>query len=144
MRKTHIVKIFLITAVAATAFGIAAFRQSIGSRTIAVGSFHSVSHKGRGIAEIVVKSDGRMYLRLTDFSTYHRPDLTVLLISASDALENETVKRSEIYEVGRLKTDEGSMEYPLAADLDVGRFNAVTIWSKRYEVNFTTAPLRFR
>jgi len=138
----RIVKIAIpIIIVAAIAFGIAAFRQALDARVLAAGEFHSVSHKGKGSVRIVEKDDGRRFLQIDEFQTYHRPDLVVLLISANDAFENEAVKAAGKFEVGRLKRDEGSMEYELPIDLEMDRFNAVTVWNNEYEVNYTTAPL---
>ncbi|MCC7307533.1 MAG: DM13 domain-containing protein [Acidobacteria bacterium] len=131
----------LIVLVVVAAFVIAAIWQSAADRVLAEGEFHSVAHRGQGTVKIVVR-DGRRYLQIADFRTYHRPGLEVLLISSPDAFENETVKNAERYTVGALKDDEGAMEYELPTNLDISRFNAVTVWSSRYESNFTTAPLR--
>lgn len=131
----------LILLAAAAVFAVASLRRSLKTDVLAKGTFHSVSHKGSGTVEVVRKPDSRLSLRITNFRTYYRPDLTVLLISAPDALENETVRNSTKFLVGPLKSDEGSMEYSLPSDLKLDQFNAVTIWSERYQVNFTTAPL---
>jgi hypothetical protein len=109
---------------------------------LASGRFHQVAHKGEGTATIYLLWDGRRVLRLTDFRTAHRPDLLLYLISAQDAPENETVKRSEVFSLGPLRSHEGDQEYAVPADLDLTRFHAVTVWSPKYGVNFTTAPLK--
>ncbi len=141
MLSKRIQVVVLIVFVTVAAFGIAAVRQLVADRVLATGEFHSVAHRGQGTVTILVRDDHR-YLRISNFRTSYRPGLDVLLISAPDALENETVKTSEKFIVGPLKSDEGSMEYVIPADLDLSRFNAVTVWSSRFEVNYTTAPLQ--
>ncbi|HWQ32737.1 MAG TPA: DM13 domain-containing protein [Blastocatellia bacterium] len=57
-------------------------------------------------------------------------------------MANETVERSGFVPPGELRQSEGEMIYPVPAGLDLNRYRAVTIWSRRYRVSFTTAPLR--
>jgi hypothetical protein len=111
-------------------------------RLLASGRFHQVAHKGEGVATLLQSSDGQHILRLTNFRTTDKSDLTVLLISAPDALENQTVMNSSVFVLGPLQQAAGDQEYPLPADLDLTHFGAVTIWNKKYQVNFTTAPLQ--
>ena len=44
-------------------------------------------------------------------------------------------------EVGALKGNIGDQNYEIASDLDLSKYRAVTIWCKRFGVNFATAPL---
>ncbi len=121
--------------------GICSARLSNMPKVLASGEFHRVAHKGFGQAAILQKTDGQMRLRLTDFRTSESADLEVYLISAPDALENETIKRSETFSLGKLQTANGTQEYILPAGLDFYKYHAVTIWNTKYEVNYTTAPL---
>jgi hypothetical protein len=136
-------KILAAAALALAAFLSAGYLYSAGApEVLASGRFHQVAHKGEGTAALYRLPDGRRVLRLTAFRTAHRPDLVVYLISAPDALENETVKRSEVFSLGPLASREGDRQYIIPAGPDFGRFHAVTVWSPKYEVNFTTAPLK--
>jgi len=108
---------------------------------IAYGSFHQVAHKGRGRAIIYELPGRKRLLALTEFATAASPDLQVLLISAPDALENESVESTERILLGDLLTAEGDQTYLLPDDVDLTVYRAVTIWNKKYRVNFTTAPL---
>jgi hypothetical protein len=117
-------------------------RHASAPRLLASGRFHQVAHKGEGVAAILQLHNGQRVLRLTDFRTRETPELAVLLISAPDAYENQTVVNSSVFVLGALQQAAGSQEYSLPADLDLTRFGAVTIWNKKYQVNFTTAPLR--
>ena len=111
-------------------------------RLLTSGRFHQVAHKGEGLASIFQLSNGERVLRLTDFCTTDKPEMTVMLISAPDAQENETVVNSSVFVIGPLQKAAGDQEYSLPADLDLTHFGAVTIWNKKYQVNFTTAPLQ--
>ena len=62
-------------------------------------------------------------------------------MAAPDALDDETVTRAEFVELGKLKGTEGDQNYEVPADLDLGKYRAVTIWCRRFSVNFATAPL---
>ena len=110
-------------------------------KIVASGRFHQVAHKGVGSAAIYQLSDEKLELRLTGFRTDDGGALQVLLIAAPDALENETVEKSEHIVLGDLKNTEGNQSYALPDDLDLRKYRAVTIWSRKHRVNFTTAPL---
>src|SRR5262249_24833688 len=43
--------------------------------------------------------------------------------------------------LGSLKGNVGDQNYELPADIDLAKYRAVTIWCKRFSVNFGTAPL---
>ncbi len=108
---------------------------------LANGKFHSVAHETHGSATVLMLDDGSRILRLTDFSTSNGPDVRVYLVAAGDASDNDTVKRSGFIELGKLKGTDGDQNYDVPADLDLGKYRAVTIWCKRFAVNFATAPL---
>jgi hypothetical protein len=108
---------------------------------LAAGQFHSVSHETRGTATIHDLGGGHRVLRLTDFATSNGPDVRVYLVAAADANDNETVTKAGFVEVGNLKGNEGDQNYDVPADLDLTKYRAVTIWCRRFGVNFATAPL---
>ena len=84
---------------------------------------------------------GRRVLRLTDFATSNGPDVRVYLVATTDASDNKTVTKAGFVELGKLKGNEGDQNYDLPDDLDLTRYRAVTIWCRRFSVNFATAPL---
>ena len=113
-----------------------------GSETVlASGSFHGVAHDTKGTASIYHLADGKRILRLTNFETSNGPDVHVYLITANDARDSETVKKGGFLELGSLKGNIGDQNYEIPADADLARYRAVTIWCKRFSVNFGTAPL---
>jgi Electron transfer DM13 len=105
------------------------------------GSFHDVAHKAAGEATIYQLAGGRRVLRFTNFETSNGPDVHVYLVATKDASDSETVKNAGFIEVGALKGNIGDQNYELTSDLDLNKYRAVTIWCKRFGVNFATAPL---
>lgn len=108
---------------------------------MASGSFHSVAHDSKGMASIYQLADGKRLLRFTDFQTSNGPDVRVYLVAANDASDSETVKKAGFLELGSLKGNVGDQNYDIPADVDLAKYRAVTIWCKRFSVNFGTAPL---
>ncbi|HEV3469147.1 MAG TPA: DM13 domain-containing protein [Pyrinomonadaceae bacterium] len=109
---------------------------------LARGGFHGVAHETQGLATVYQLPDGKKTLRLTDFRTSNGPDVQVYLVAAEDASDNETVTRAGFVTLGALKGNIGDQNYELPADLDLAKYRAVTIWCRRFGVNFATAPLR--
>ena len=105
------------------------------------GTFHGVAHNGSGNANIYQLSDGQRILRFTNFQTSNGPDVHVYLIAAKDATDSESVKKAGFREIGTLKGNIGDQNYEIPSDIDLAKYHAVTIWCKRFSVNFATAPL---
>jgi hypothetical protein len=138
-------KLFLLISALLAAGAVPAIllgRFGFASKTIAYGCFHQVAHKGSGCAALIQKADGQTVLRFIDFKTSEKEDLHVLLISASDALENETVKTAEQLYVAPLHESEGPQQYVVPAGPNLAKFNSVVIWHSKHGINFTTAPLK--
>jgi hypothetical protein len=111
-------------------------------RQLLAGDFHSVAHKGTGEVRVVQLADGRRVLRLAGVKTYPGQDLQVCLVAAPDAEDNETVRQAGAVCVGKFGAGVVSSTYELPAAVNLARYRAVTIWSREYGVNFTTAPLQ--
>ena len=114
---------------------------SAASNKLASGQFHSGAHETKGTATVFQLADGKKTLRLTNFETSNGPDVHVYLIAAEDAKDNDTVTRAGFVDIGSLKGNIGDQNYDLPANTDLARYRAVTIWCKRFSVNFGTAPL---
>lgn len=106
------------------------------------GNFHGVAHATKGMAALYQLPDGKRVLRLTDFETSNGPDVQVYLVAASDASDNETVTKAGFIHLGALKGTNGDQNYDVPADADLNTYQAVTIWCRRFGVNFGTAPLK--
>ena len=105
------------------------------------GFFHSVAHESQGNASIYQLADGKRILRFTNFKTSNGPDVHIYLVAAKDASDSETVKHVGFLELGSLKGNIGDQNYDIPANADLAKYRAVTIWCKRFSVNFGTAPL---
>ncbi len=105
------------------------------------GHFHDVAHEGRGVAKIYRLSGGERVLRFMNFKTLNGPALYVYLFAANDAHDNETVERAGFVSLGPLKGNVSDQNYNVPWDLDLTKYRAVSIWCRRFGVNFTTAPL---
>jgi hypothetical protein len=110
------------------------------SAVLLSGQFRSYAHETVGTAA-VHELGGHRVLRLTGFSTSNGPDVRVYLVAANDATDNETVTKAGFVELGKLKGTQGDQNYEIPAGLDLEKYRAVTIWCRRFSVNFGTAPL---
>jgi hypothetical protein len=106
------------------------------------GRFYSILHPTEGSATIYRLGDGSRVLRLTRFSTSNGPDVHVYMVAADDAKDVATVKQAGFIDLGVLKGNIGDQNYTLGGDLDLGKYRAVSIWCKRFSVNFGAAALR--
>jgi hypothetical protein len=118
----------------------AAAQSTTASGVLLRGQFRSYAHETVGTAAVHQLGDRRV-LRLTGFSTSNGPDVRVYLVAANDATDNETVNRAGFVELGKLKGTQGDQNYDMPAGLDLEKYRAVTIWCRRFSVNFGTAPL---
>jgi hypothetical protein len=109
--------------------------------TLAMGSFHSNAHDTRGSATVIDLGGGRRVLRLTNFATSNGPDVRIYLVAAPDVQDNATVKTAGFVELGPMKGNIGDQNYEIPASVDLASYRTVTIWCKRFSVNFGSAPL---
>jgi hypothetical protein len=114
---------------------------SAAPQALASGAFHSNAHETEGSATIYRLGDGRRVLRLEEFATSNGPDVRVYLVASDDVQDDDTVKRAGFVELGKLKGNVGAQNYDVPAEVDLARYRSVTIWCKRFSVNFGTAPL---
>jgi Electron transfer DM13 len=115
-----------------------------GSRAEALesGQFYSILHPTAGTATIYQTGDGSRVLRLTSFRTSNGPDVHVYMVAADDAKDAATVEKAGFVDLGVIKGNIGDQNYTLGSDLDLAKYRAVSIWCKRFSVNFGAAALR--
>ena len=106
------------------------------------GQFYSILHPTAGTATIYQMGDGSRVLRLTSFSTSNGPDVHVYMVAADDAKDAATVQQAGFVDLGVIKGNVGDQNYTLGSDLDLAKYRAVSIWCKRFSVNFGAAALR--
>jgi hypothetical protein len=86
--------------------------------------------------------DGALMLRSTNFRTSNGPDVHVYLVAGDDAKDSETVQHIGFIDLGPIKGNIGDQNYALGSDVDLSKYRAVSIWCKRFSVNFGVAPLK--
>jgi Electron transfer DM13 len=106
------------------------------------GRFYSILHPTEGTATIYQIGDGTRILRLTNFSTSNGPDVHVYMVAADDAKDAATVEKAGYVDLGVIKGNIGDQNYTLGSNLDLAKYRAVSIWCKRFSVNFGAAALR--
>src|SRR5271156_4466132 len=111
------------------------------SQPLVSGQFYSILHPTAGTATIYQMGDGMRVLRLTSFRTSNGPDVHVYMVAADDAKDAATVQQAGFIDLGVLKGNIGDQNYPLGGDLDLAKYRAVSIWCKRFSVNFGAARL---
>jgi len=112
------------------------------ARPLVSGRFYSILHPTEGTATIYQMGDGTRVLRFTSFSTSNGPDVHVYMVAADDAKDVATVQNAGFVDLGVIKGNIGDQNYTLGSDLDLARYRAVSIWCKRFSVNFGSAALR--
>lgn len=119
-----------------------ATQETSPAQALESGTFFGVMHPTMGTATIYGLADGGRTLRFTNFSTSNGPDVHVYLVAVENAKDSATVKNAEFIDLGTIKGNVGDQNYPLDHDLDLSKYRTVTIWCKRFAVNFGSAPLR--
>jgi hypothetical protein len=112
------------------------------AQSLETGHFYSILHPTSGIATIYRVGDKARVLRFTNFSTSNGPDVHVYMVAADDAKDVATVENAGFIDLGVIKGNVGDQNYVLADDLDLAKYRAVSIWCKRFSVNFGAAALK--
>lgn len=114
------------------------------AKALETGTFHGKAHNTSGRATIYREADGHLILRLTNFKTSNGPDVHVVLIAAKDADDDANFLKSSTgrVELGVLKGNEGDQNYEIPAGTDLKKFQTVSIYCERFNVNFGAAPLK--
>ena len=115
--------------------------ESSGPVLISSGRFHAVAHPGTGDAIVYRLEDGSHVLRLENLDIFNGPALYVYAVTATDATDSGTILDAGFVNAGPLKGNKGNQTYPLPTDFDPGKHRSISIWCRRFSVNFATAPL---
>src|SRR5260370_21003418 len=110
-------------------------------QTVASGTFYGVAPPTTGPASIYRIGDGSRILRFTNFRTSNGPDVHVYLVAAADAKDSASVQSAGFIDLGSIKGNIGDQNYTLGPDVDLSKYHAVSVWCKRFSVNFGAAPL---
>ncbi|MEV0388226.1 DM13 domain-containing protein [Nonomuraea sp. NPDC050643] len=108
---------------------------------LASGTFVTHEHKTTGRAAVLRLPDGSRVLRLENLDTSDGPDLRVWLSDQPVTKDWFTFDDGRHLELGHLKGNKGSANYPIPAEADLGTLKSVTIWCRRFSVSFGAAAL---
>jgi hypothetical protein len=111
------------------------------TQTLESGVFYGIAHPTEGTATIYRMGDGALMLRFTNFRTSNGPNVHVYLVAADDA-KDETALHASFIDLGPIKGNIGDQNYDLGTSVDLSKYRAVSIWCKRFSVNFGVAPLK--
>ena len=113
------------------------------AKPLLTGTFHGKVHETSGRATVYQQADGKKILRLTRFKTSNGPDVHVILVAAKDAADNDNFISGKVehIELGKLKGNEGDQNYELPENIDLSKFQTVSIYCERFNANFGAAPL---
>jgi Electron transfer DM13 len=121
----------------------APFAGSSDSQPIYTGKLTGSVHQTTGRATIYKADDGKLTLRLTDFSTSNGPDVHVLLAKSDDAALNQEIVKGALdsVELGSLKGNQGDQNYDVPASANLAQYQAVVIYCERFHAVFGVAKL---
>jgi len=105
------------------------------------GAFHSGTHPTEGTATIYRTENGNRILRFTNFKTSNGPDVHIYMVAAEDARDSPSVQHAAFIDLGLIKGNVGDQNYTLGSDVDLAKYRTVSVWCKRFSVNFGAAPL---
>lgn len=115
-----------------------------GPMVLARGEFLSHEHATTGSVEVLGLPDGSRVLRLEDLDTSNGPLLKVWITDAPVVAGRagwNVFDDGRWVDLGDLKGNVGSSNYPLPADVDLSELFSVSIWCERFSVSFGAAAL---
>ncbi|OLT06992.1 hypothetical protein BJF90_15180 [Pseudonocardia sp. CNS-004] len=111
---------------------------------VARGELISHEHDSSGSVVVVELPDGSRVLRLEELDTSNGPDLHVWITDAP-VLEGRdgwgVFDDGRFVDLGELKGNIGSSNYPLPPEIDLAELSSVTVWCARFAVSFAAADL---
>lgn len=114
------------------------------ARVLAAGMFLSHEHRTTGRARVIALPGGERVLRIDDLDTSNGPDLRVWLSDAPVIAGRDgwhVFDDGRYVELGRLKGNRGSQNYPVPASVDLSRLASLTICCARFDVSFGAVRL---
>jgi len=123
---------------------VAAPAAAAQSAVIARGTLLAHEHDSSGTVEVVRLPDGSRVLRLQDLRTSDGPKLQVWLADAPVLPGRDgwfVFDDGRHVDLGPLKGNIGSSNYPIPPDVDLAALHSVSIWCDRFNVSFAAAAL---
>jgi hypothetical protein len=121
----------------------APFASSADRQPLYTGLLEGNAHPTGGRATIYETSNGKRYLRLTDFMTAKGPDLHVVLARGDDKGIHQEIVKGDLdrVDLGRLADNLGDQDFDLPASVDLQKYDAVVIYSEPLQTVFGVARI---
>lgn len=103
---------------------------------LATGALRGIDHRATGGAALLRLPDGTHTVRLEGIDIQNGPDLYVYLVPKP----GQTSESGGV-NLGRLKGNQGSQNYPVPADVDVSGYATVLIYCRLFATPFANATL---
>lgn len=115
-----------------------------GAVVVASGELITHEHGTTGTVQVLALPDGSRVLRLENLVTSNGPQLEVWITDAP-VIEGDAgwgvFDDGRYVELGDLKGNLGSANYPLPPEVDIAALTSVSIWCDRFNVSFGAATL---
>ncbi|MSQ26807.1 MAG: hypothetical protein EXR51_01545 [Dehalococcoidia bacterium] len=98
-------------------------------------------HKGSGEVAVYRLSGGKLLLRLESINVTNGPDLHVYLSAHPNPATSAEVHQPGYADLGKLKANQGSQNYDIAAGVELSAIRSVVIYCQPFSVIFSTATL---
>jgi len=111
---------------------------------VSQGDLVSQEHTTSGVVQLLRLPDDSLVVRVEDLNTSDGPDLKVWLTDApvTPGLGGAFVfDKGRWVDLGPLKGNRGSANYPVPAEVDIDGLTSVSIWCNRFNVSFGAAEL---
>ena len=92
-------------------------------------------HNGKGTAKIIRTEDGKLVLRVEEFSVTNGPDLFVVLSPSAEGYADGSLN------LGDLKATDGAFNYEIPDGADLSLYKSVVVWCKSFDITFAVATL---
>ena len=101
----------------------------------------SIGHPGTGTVLVYRQPDGSHVVRFENLDVSNGPDLLVILSAAPLVNDRAAYSAAEYLSLGDLKGNKGNQNYVVPADVNLGDYQTVAIWCRRFDYTFNAAEL---
>ena len=101
----------------------------------------SIGHPGTGTVLVYRQPDGSHVVRFENLEVSNGPDLLVILSAAPLVNDRAAYSAAEYLSLGDLKGNKGNQNYVVPADVNLGDYQTVAIWCRRFNYTFNAADI---
>ena len=101
----------------------------------------SIGHPGAGTVLVYRQPDGSHVVRFENLEVSNGPDLLVILSAAPLVNDRAAYSEVEYLSLGDLKGNKGNQNYVVPADVNLGDYQTVAIWCRRFNYTFNAADI---